>query len=233
MDTDGKLIRKKFLASVKDDRRIQGLMKKLERGSSTYADADLLASRTGRLAGRAIKDAVLDEVIDGAIDEETASEILQLTMVENHRIVADYADAVQTNINRKAGNQLKAVRPKLNQDRIDGIVTELAESEDVLTVAPRLISQIENASMAIVDNAVQENFRFQSGIGRSPKILRTAEPKCCEWCENLAGEYEYADVRRTGNDVYRRHENCRCTVEFIAGDKVQDVHSKTIRYVNR
>jgi len=233
MATDGKLIRKKFLASVDEDRRVRGLMKKLKGGHSTYADADLLASRTGRLAGRVIKDAVLDAAIDGAIDEATASEILQLTMVENHRIVADYADTVQTNINRKAGNQLKAIRPKLNQDRIDGMITELIESEDVLQVAPRLVAQIENASMAIVDKAVQENFRFQSAVGRSPKIVRTAESKCCEWCDNLAGEYDYADVKRTGDDVYRRHENCRCTVEYVDSEKVQDVHSKSIRYVNR
>ena len=233
MAADGKLIAKKFMASVDNDRRVMGLMKKLKGGHSTYADADLLASRTGKLAGRAIKDAVLDAAIDGAIDEETASAIFQLTMKENYNLVANYTDTVQTNINRKAGNQLKAVRPKFNQDRIDGMITELLESDDVLEVAPRLVAQIENASMAIVDNAVQENFRFQTAIGRSPKIVRTAESKCCEWCENLAGEYDYADVKRTGDDVYRRHENCRCTVEYIDSEKVQDVHSKSIRYVNR
>lgn len=233
MAIDGKLVRKKFLALVDADRRVWSLQKKLKANRGTYADADMLASRTGKLAGRVIKDAVLDAAIDGVIDEETAAAILQLTMVENYNMVADYTDAVQTNINRKAGNQLKAIRPKLNQDRIDGLITELVEAEDVLKVAPRLIPQIENASMSIVDSAVQENFRFQTAVGRHPKIVRTAESKCCEWCDNLAGEYDYEDVKRTGDDVYRRHENCRCTVEYVDDEKVQNVHSKSIQYINR
>ena len=50
--------------------------------------------------------------------------------------------------------------------------------------------------------------------------------KCCKWCGRLVGTYDYATVRNTGNDVFRRHEHCRCTVEFITNGKKQNVHMK-------
>ena len=50
--------------------------------------------------------------------------------------------------------------------------------------------------------------------------------KCCKWCGRLVGTYDYATVRNTGNDVFRRHKYCRCTVEFITNGKRQNVHTK-------
>ena len=62
--------------------------------------------------------------------------------------------------------------------------------------------------------------------GLAPKIKRTSTGHCCEWCEKLVGTYNYEDVRDTGNDVFRRHRHCRCTVEFITNGKRQNVHTK-------
>lgn len=227
----GKNARESYLAAVEKDKRIQALSKKINEGRGTYADADALASRSGKHAGRAITDAVLDEAVDGKMEEEAAAAILQPTMVENHKYVANLTETVQKGINRKAGNRLGAVRPELNQSRIDGLAKEIADAEDVLQLATRLPSQIENASMSIVDDSVSENFSFQHGIGLTPKIVRTAEADCCKWCAELEGEYEYDDVKKTGSDVYRRHDNCRCTVEFVPGDgSRQNVHTKKIQY---
>ncbi len=63
-------------------------------------------------------------------------------------------------------------------------------------------------------------------MGLKPKIIRRTTFKCCEWCDNLAGTYTYPDVP---SDVYRRHENCRCTVIYDPADgskTVQDMRSK-------
>ncbi|WP_205422898.1 hypothetical protein [Granulicatella sp. zg-ZJ] len=62
--------------------------------------------------------------------------------------------------------------------------------------------------------------------GLSPKIIRTHTGNCCDWCRNLAGVYDYPKVPK---DVYRRHGNCRCTVDYKPGDgKKQNVWSKKI-----
>jgi hypothetical protein len=47
--------------------------------------------------------------------------------------------------------------------------------------------------------------------------------KGCRWCRNLAGEYSYPDVPR---DVYRRHDNCSCTVTYVTEKGTQDVWNK-------
>jgi len=73
-----------------------------------------------------------------------------------------------------------------------------------------------------------ENAEFHYKSGMSPKIIRKETGKCCKWCKNLVGTYRYPDVPK---DVYRRHQNCRCTVEYIPKKGVrQDVHTKKIKY---
>ena len=53
--------------------------------------------------------------------------------------------------------------------------------------------------------------------------MRRADPNCCKWCADLEGEYDY-DL--APDDIYRRHEFCRCTVTYISEKKSQNVWSK-------
>lgn len=54
----------------------------------------------------------------------------------------------------------------------------------------------DNYCQSIVDNAVRKNADFQWKSGLEPKIVRTAEYKCCKWCSNLEGTYRYEDVKK-------------------------------------
>lgn len=68
--------------------------------------------------------------------------------------------------------------------------------------------------------------RSEAGkAGLQPRIIRKATGTCCEWCKNLAGTYDYPVENE---DVYRRHERCRCTVDYDPGGakRFQDVHTK-------
>ena len=49
--------------------------------------------------------------------------------------------------------------------------------------------------------------------------------KCCKWCSSKVGTYPYSPNIDT--DVFRRHANCRCLVEYDNGSGVyQNAHSK-------
>ena len=86
---------------------------------------------------------------------------------------------------------------------------------------------VVNFTQSVIDAAVKENADFHLKAGLRPKIRRTSTGKCCEWCNRLTGVYDYEAVSDTGNDVFRRHKHCRCTVEYDAGDgKVTNVHTK-------
>ena len=84
-------------------------------------------------------------------------------------------------------------------------------------------------SKNVVDHTLEKNVEFQGKSGLHPKIRRTAFGKTCPWCRALAGTYSYPDVPK---DVYRRHSNCDCVVEYIDGGKIQNVHTK-IKYASQ
>ena len=84
--------------------------------------------------------------------------------------------------------------------------------------------QIENFSEHYVDESVKENADFQYETGMKPKVIRISSGHCCAWCADIAGEYEYPNVP---DDVYHRHSNCDCSVDYLPGDgRRQDVWSK-------
>lgn len=83
---------------------------------------------------------------------------------------------------------------------------------------------LENMLESIVLNSIEKNVKFQSDSGLRPKVVRKSNGYCCEWCAKLVGTYSYPDVPR---DVYRRHKNCTCTVEYDPGDgRRQNVWNK-------
>ena len=84
---------------------------------------------------------------------------------------------------------------------------------------------VVNFTQSVVDDSIKKNAECQYQSGLSPKIRRISMGKCCKWCDRLVGTYDYATVRNTGNDVFRRHEHCRCTVEFITNGKKQSKQS--------
>ena len=69
--------------------------------------------------------------------------------------------------------------------------------------------------------------KYRSEAGLECFIIRSDHGGCCKWCAALAGKYRYPE--EVPKDVYRRHDNCTCTVTYISGRKAQDVWSKTSR----
>lgn len=205
-------------------KRVQGM---ITSGTATYAEANEYAVEAGNLLAEVLKAHISGDILpDGRMYYNIAQRILQPTMSGNYELVATAAQQVQTSLNHAAGLGLKGLKADLNQDRIDGIVNRLASEETYDKVAWLLDDPIVTASQSIVDDTVHKNAEFQSNAGLSPKIVRKAEPNCCKWCSNLDGEYDYGEVR-SGSDVFRRHANCRCTVEFEPGSgKRQNVNTK-------
>lgn len=161
---------------------------------------------------------------------EIIEQILNDRLKENHRLITDFGRLVQDILNKQAKIGLETQIPKINQSRIDGLVSRLKE-DDFEQSKWLLGSPIVNFSQSVVDDMVRKNAEFHYKSGMSPKIIRKETGKCCKWCKNLVGTYRYPDVPK---DVYRRHQNCRCTVEYIPKKGVrQDVHTKKIKYESK
>ena len=85
-------------------------------------------------------------------------------------------------------------------------------------------STVENICQSFLDDWTRENARLSASAGLRATIIREEVSKCCDWCHKLAGSYEYGEEP---DDVYRRHDNCKCAVIFKRGkEPFKDVWTK-------
>ena len=201
------------------------IRKKLEAGTATFQDADLYAVEVGSMLSNSLKEVLqLDEMPNGTLYYNIAQRTIGSSLQETYGLVSSVAAEVQTEMNAAAGVGLKAITPKANSDRINGLVDKAAKAADQGALDQILTSPVENVLMSAVDDTVKANAGLQAKAGLQPIIKRTSTGHCCDWCDALAGTYKYPDD--VPDDVYRRHQNCRCTVEYIGAGKRQDVWSK-------
>ena len=208
--------------------KIRVLLGKVREGTATFAEAQQYSLEVSRLIGAAYEKHISSAVLpDGRMYFNIASRLIPSTLDDNYRFVSDYAVEVQKKLNEKAGIGLRAKAAEKDADRIEGLVNMASSAERYDDVSEKLLTAFENFSKSIVDKTIEANADFQYRAGLHPKIIRKAERKCCQWCSNLAGEYDYP--MDMPEDVFRRHENCRCTVLFDPADgkkRRQDVHTK-------
>ena len=229
----------KLLKKIQDDFKnkfdnskiIRELYRKVEQGNATYKEANEFAIEVGELLSGSFKKNLSSSVLpDGRMYYNIADRIIRDTLGNNYELVADISAKIQEILNKKAGIGIKAIKPKINEDKVRGIVDIVSGKEKYDDIAYMLGEPVVNFSQSVVNDAVRENADFQYKAGLSPKIIRTSTGKCCEWCDKLAGIYDYEAVSDTGNNVFRRHKYCRCLVEYAPGDgKRQNVHTKQWR----
>ncbi len=205
---------------------ITSLYEKVRDGTATYVEANDFAIETGRILAEVFKNNISSEVLpDGKMYYNIAKRTVEPMMKNNYDLITDVTDQVQQALNEAADIGIKAITPELNQDRINGILNKASSADVYNDVAWVLDEPMVNFAQSIVDDAIKANAEFHSKAGLKPKIVRKVAGKCCEWCENLADTYSYRD--NVPDDVYRRHQRCRCTVDYMPGDgKVQNVHTK-------
>lgn len=216
-------IRKEFHENFSKSEKIKALEAKVRDGTATYIEAQRYAEETGNILAQVFKKHITEEALpDGRMYYNIAQRILQPTLGENHKLITDITTQVQNALNKKAGLGIKAIVPELNQDRVDGLVNHLDHAETFEEVARTLDEPIKQHAMSVVSDAIEANAKFQHDAGLQPKIVRKAESKCCEWCSGLAKTYLYPD--EVPKDVYRRHDRCRCTVDYVVGKSRRNVH---------
>lgn len=214
-----------FAANMERSKRIQALRKAVDAGTATHMEVQEYALEVGNQLAAAFQAHLSSDVLpDGRMFYNIAQRVVREPMEQGYELVAQAAVQVQEQMNQAAGIGLQAVKPTLNDDRIRGIVDRLDSEASFDDVAWILDQPVVTFTQSVADDAVKANAEIQAQAGLYPKIVRKAESKCCAWCSALGGVYEYPDVP---DDIYRRHENCRCTVTFDPGSgKRQNVWTK-------
>lgn len=221
-------IKKAFLSKSRESRILQDKLFALKNKKASYKDANEFAEELGEILADTFKDKIKTEDLpDGKMYYNIAQRIIDPNMHMTYDMVGDYSRDVQALLNQEAGISIAALKADINQDRIDKIVEKVGSYDSYDDGKWLLDEPIVNFTQSIVDSTIRKNADFHYKLGFKPKIVRREVGGCCKWCKDKAGVYDYEKVKNTGNDVFRRHRYCRCTVDYVPDkNRRQDVWSK-------
>ena len=219
-------IQTSFQSNMMRDRRIAQISKRIRDGTATFVDGHDYAERLGESLSKALISNLNEENLpDGRLYYNIAKRTVTPALQNNYELTNEAAEQIQSTIDSRLGIGLKSIKADFPESRIKGLIvkmtTEGISLEDALIW---LGEPIINNSEAFFDDFIDSNAKFRSEAGLKATITRIAEANCCPWCDSLAGTYEYGSAP---DDIYRRHQYCRCTVTYQTGKKSQNVWSKS------
>lgn len=226
-----KAIQDDFKERVKTNAKVRNALKAMKSKNATFEDANSFAEAIGDALAESFKNNIKPELLpDKRMYYNIAERVVGESLKNNYNLVSEYSADVQTLLNKKANLGLKGIKPEYNADKAKGIINRISSEEKYEDISWLLEEPVTNFTQSIVDDTIKTNAEFQYKAGLKAKIIRKSTGHCCDWCEEVAGEYEYPDVPK---DVYRRHRFCRCTVEYDPGNgRRQNVHSKKWRDID-
>lgn len=216
-------LKKDFNSKYKSNKKIAKLLE-----TKNHANAYLYAQEVGNILAEVFAGKLSSSVLpEGKMFFNIAERILNDTLGNNHKLVTEYAVELQTALNKEAKIGLKPKVNKVNKDRIDGIVNRITSEDNFDDIKWILKAPVVNFSQSVVDDFIMTNVDFHAKAGLKPKISRYLVGKCCDWCKNLAGTYDYP----VDKIIYARHDNCDCVVEYHPKDGrgIQNAYTKRWR----
>lgn len=204
-------IKKELIEEIAKDKRANSLFNTISSGLGTYNTASEYAIRIGTCLGRVLRRYAPYE----SIQEWDLENLIPQALGLDHNYVASACKQVQQFLNSDAGLGINFQEPLFDGDRAYGIVAELRSHPDFSSIEDTFYDQLVNFSQNVVDESIRRNADVITSAGVESKVIRSNEFKACDWCKEVSGEYDYDEVKGKGNDVWRRHENCRCTIDFV------------------
>lgn len=203
-------IKEPFLELLRNDKRATALIKEIEAGRGTYEMASEYAARVGDNLAKVLKQrAPLESIAEWDIED-----LIPKSLGLDHSMVVYACENVQTALNKDAGLRIKFQAPEFDSNRAYGIVEELRDNPEFVNIEASFYDQLGNFSQNVVDDAIRDNGKVISNAGIRTYVVRATEAGACPWCNDLAGIYDYDEVK-FGGEVWRRHENCRCTIAMF------------------
>lgn len=218
-------IREDFAAEVSADGKIQKFLKRIRDGTASMDEASLFARSLGDILAEVLKKNITQDILpDGRMYYNIANRTIKPMLEENFKLTNEAAKAVQALLDEETGIHLNAMSGTWPEERVNTLIGAIGEEGiEWEEVERRMDEPVRNISQSFLDEFIRANAEFRYKAGMSAKIVRKLAGGACAWCKNLAGSYEYPDVPA---DVYRRHDNCRCTVTFRSGRQRTDVWTK-------
>lgn len=203
---------------IENDKKLSKLRQKVNSGKATYADTASYSTHVGNLLGDTFAQHILS--VSPELREALTVELLHDRYMDINAII----DRVQKSMDEAQGLHLAPQHAPFYDDRAHQIGSALADpTVPDETIKRRARAATATATKSMHDDRMKSEAKFRSRAGLKCFITRKAVSGCCAWCTAMAGRFEYGEEP---DDIYRRHDNCDCTVTFENGRKRQDVWSK-------
>lgn len=218
-------IETRFQTYTMTDRKVRSIARRIRDGTATQVDGHAYAERLGKNASRALQECLTEERLpDGRLYYNIATRTVVPVLENNQTLVNRAATEIQKGIDEADNVGLNPIQPTFPKERVQGLIDKM--TADGITLDQALVwigEPIVNNTEAFMDDFIKQNAEFRTQAGMKATISRIAESKCCEWCSNLEGVWEYGDAP---DEVYARHEFCRCAVTVQYKKTTQNVWSK-------
>lgn len=200
------------------DPQLRSLTKKIRAGKATFTDTAAYSQRLSALLGQVFSAEV------EAMSPEEREAICKALLRGNYDEIGRVFAQVQERIDEENGLHLAAVRPAYPTERVEQLAHSLLDpGVQPETIRRRAQNGAANVSQSFHDDLIAENAKIRSALGLKCYLVRETDGSCCKWCDSLAGRYVYGSHP---GDIFRRHDNCGCTVTYENGRERQDVRSK-------
>lgn len=220
-----------FDKGFKQSDKIKSALEVLKENKATFKNANDLAMEVGNILSDVFKDTLNSDMLyNKKMYQEMAEKLVNSSLKKAHEVISDYSTSVMENLNKVSKVSGGVVTPSFNQNKANGIVTRLVRDE-FEKVKWILDAPVKTFCQSVVDDTVKVNVKHHARLGLKPVVKRVSSGNCCDWCNKIAGVYDYPDVPK---DVYRRHNRCDCVVEYFPGDgKKQNVWNKKWKNIEK
>lgn len=209
-------LRKLFRQKLSVNPSLRSLMKRIQSGRATFKDTAEYSRICSEILGKCLSENVLSLTDREAI----AADMLRDSYSETNAVLGQ----VQRSIDKKNGLNIRPQTAVFPLERVQQFTHSLVDpTVPDETIQRRAGSGAANISMSFHDDYMEENAKFRSKAGLLCYIDRETDGNCCKWCTAMAGRYVYGEEP---HDVYRRHDNCGCTVVYENGRQRQNVWTK-------
>lgn len=217
-------IEKDFRAKVDADNEISRLFTKFDDDKGTLHDVSLYARRLGDLLSMTLQENLTEDVLpDGKMYYNIADRILNPMMRQNFNLTMEQALTIQKLIDAKSGIGLEPISADFPESRVKQIIDSLTEDTEFEVIKARMGEPVANCSHSFADDFIKANALYREKAGMRTYLKRTLVGGACPYCVRLAGTFDYNDAP---DDIYKRHDSCRCTVTFYSEKVRQNVHTK-------
>lgn len=217
-DEELKALADRFRQKLALDPEIRSLSKKIADGTADFSDTSRLFWRRSVMLREYTQDTVLD------LAPEDRQRLVEALLHRGYDDTTEALTIVQETLDKAQGLHLNPVVPKYPAERVVQVAHALMDpTVPDEQIVRRAGAPVANVNMSFHDDYMMENAKIRAKLGFKCYLNRVAAAGCCKWCTDIAGRYVYGDQPE---DVFRRHDNCGCTVTFENGRERQDVWSK-------